>query len=533
MTESETPPYRVLITGKIHPIGVEALSREPDLQVDFRPDLPLDEIRAAMGPVHCLISRSETPVGRDLIDAAPYLKVIARAGVGIANIDVAYATDRGILVMNTPAKNTNSAAELTMALLLALVRKLTHAHQTLQAAGWDRHRFQGLELMHKTVGIVGLGNVGHRMARFCRGFDMRVLAYDPYIPDETFERHRAEQVDWDTLLAESDIITVHTPKNEETTGMIGPEEIARMRPGVLLLNAARGGIINEEALLAGLTEGQVAGAGIDTWDEEPLEHNRFRELDNVVMTPHIGASTDEAQRRIAESLAEQVPQALRGGIVESPVNMPQIRMIQGNRMTAYTVLAEKLGLFAAQFVDFTPDRLRIVYRGDIAEHDCRLLRLAFLKGYLGPRIDYVSYVNAEQRARSTGLQVEDVEDPGFTDYESAIKFILAGDGRECAFGGVVFSGPHPRITLVDGFTYEVEPEGTFLLLRCRNKLGVLAAMSSVLDKHGILITRIDFSESDSRRRTMFMFRVAQDVAEPVMEELRGLEHVRMIRKILI
>ena len=402
----------------------------------------------------------------------------------------------------------------------------------MRRGGWDRHRFSGTELLGKTLGIVGLGNVGHRVARFAHGFEMRVLAYDPYIPDEAFERHHAAKTDLAILIRESDVISVHVPKNKETTGMIGGREIAAMKKGVLLLNAARGGIIDEAALLAALKRGHVAGAGIDTWNEEPLKDNPFRDLPNVVMTPHIGASTAEAQFRIAESIAVQVPRALRGGLVDSPVNMPQIRMLGGDIMVAYTVLCEKLGAFAAQFLDFQAEQLEIHYRGDIARQDCRLLRLAFLKGFLQQTsVGFVSYVNAEQRAKAVGLGVRQAEDPGFADFESAVKFVFAGDGREFALGGVVFGGPHPRITLVDGFVYEVEPEGTFLLVRCKDKLGVLSAISAVMDKHGILIHRLDFSHSKERKRTMFMFRVGKGVPDKALEELRAHPHIRMVRKI--
>jgi len=535
--------HRVLITGAIHPFGLESLRAEKDLQIDYRPDLPLAELLTIIEPYHCLITRSETPVRRELLDRARNLKVVAVAAVGTAHVDIEYATEKGVLVFNTPGKNTNSAAELTLALLLDLVRKIHDAHETMRKGGWDRHRFTGTELLSKTIGIVGLGSVGHRVARFAHGFEMRVLACDPYIPDEAFARHRAEKTDLQTLVRESDIVSLHVPKNRETTGMIGPREIASMKKGVILLNAARGGIIDEPALLAALQSGQVAGAGIDTWSEEPPRDNPFRDLPNVVMTPHIGASTVEAQLRIAETIAVQVPRALRGGLVDAPVNMPQIRMLGGDAMVAYTVLCERLGTFAAQFLDFRPEQLQICYRGDIARQDCRLLRLAFLKGYLQQMsVEFVSYVNAEQRAKAVGLRVQDVEDPGFTDFESAVKFSFAASGpergggaagHEFTIGGVVFGGPHPRITLVDGFGYEVEPEGTFLLIRCRDKMGVLSAISNVMDRHGILIHRLDFSHSRERRRTMFMFRVGQGIPDQAIEDLRATPHIRMVKKISI
>jgi len=318
-------------------------------------------------------------------------------------------------------------------------------------------------------------------------------------------------------------------------GMIGREQINMMKDGVILVNAARGGIIKEDALLEGLKSGKVASAGIDTWMEEPIEDNQFSAFPNVVMTPHIGASTEEAQKRIALYIAEQVPRALEGGVVDSPVNMPKIRMIEGNLMSSYVVLCEKLGSFAQQFMDFEPDNLECMYRGDIINHDCTLLRLAFLRGYLSADHKFVSYVNADQRAQSIGIKVSDFSDPSFSDYENAVKFTLTNKSSSASFniGGVVFSGPHPRITLVDGFTYEVEPNGTFILVRCEDKMGVLSKISVVFDKHRKLITRTDFSRSKERKRTMFMFRISGNVSEDVINDLKNTEHIRMVKKIVI
>jgi D-3-phosphoglycerate dehydrogenase len=524
--------YRVLITGSIHPSGVERLQQEPDMQVDFRPEMPVSEIIEAIGPYHCLITRSETPVTREVIDAAKELKVIARAAVGVANIDIEYATEKGVLVVNTPGKNTNSAAELAFALLLAVTRKVVLADNHMRRGEWERHRFTGSELMGKTIGVIGLGNVGHRMARFCNGFDMRVLAYDPYIPEEMFARNHVEQVEWKTLLKESDIITLHVPKNKETTGMIGAAEINRMKRGVVLVNAARGGIIDEPALLDALKSGHVAAAGLDTWATEPPKENPFVDLSNVVMSPHIGASTGEAQERVAESIAEQVPRALRGGIVEAPVNMPQIRMLEGNLITSYTVLCEKLGRFAAQYMDFEPQSLEISYRGDIARHDCTLLRLAFLKGLLFDRHGFVSYVNADQRAEQIGLQVSTREVPDFDRYESAVKFTFSQGENQCAIGGVVFSGPHPRIALIDEFPFEEEPSGTFLAIRSKDRLGVVSGIASTLDKRGVLISNFAFSHSSERKRSMFLIRVGRKgLTDEVVEELKQQPHITLVRRI--
>jgi len=525
---------KILITGKISQTAVDKLRKNYNYKVDFKPDIDFEELKKIIPTYECLVTRSETNVSRELIDIAENLKVIAVAAVGYAHIDVEYATQKGILVFNSPGLNTNSAAELTLGLILACARKIIPAHKNMEKLLWDRHKFSGIELLGKTVGIIGLGNVGHRVAQFCNGLEMKVLSYDPYIPDEKFNRCRVIKSELKSLLQSSDIISVHVPKNKETYGMIGKKEIEMMKDGVILINAARGGIIEENALLEALKSGKVAAAGIDTWIQEPPTQNLFINFPNVVMTPHIGASTTEAQDKIAEFIADQIPKALEGGVVDAPVNMPKIRMIEGNLMSSYVVLCEKLGSFAQQFMDFTPNSLECMYRGDIIKHDCTLLRLAFLKGFLGAVHKFVSYVNADQRAESLGIKVKDFEDPAFNDYENAVKFTFHSEKKQSFnIGGVVFSGPHPRITLVDGFTYEVEPSGTFILVRCEDKMGVLSKISTVFDKHKKLITRTDFSHSKERKRTMFMFRLAGTVSDDVINDLKNTEYIRMVKKIVI
>ncbi|MDH4224287.1 MAG: phosphoglycerate dehydrogenase, partial [Deltaproteobacteria bacterium] len=239
--------YKVLITGSLDPLALKILGEAKDIEVDYRPDLPYKDLLPLVGECHALVNRSETDVTRELIDKAKHLKVIARAAVGVGNIDIDYATEKGILVINTPGKNTNSAAELTLTLLLAAVRKVVSAHEHMAQLHWERHRFTGTELLGKTIGIIGLGNVGHRVARFAHGFDMEVLAYDPYISDDVFEAHQAQKVGLDTLLARADVVTLHVPKNKETTNLIGADELAKCRDGVILINTARGGVVNEQA----------------------------------------------------------------------------------------------------------------------------------------------------------------------------------------------------------------------------------------------------------------------------------------------
>jgi D-3-phosphoglycerate dehydrogenase len=523
---------RVLITGALHPLALRILQAAPDVAVDYHPDIPYAEVLERVGDCHALISRSETSVTRELIDRAKKLKVIARAAVGIGNIDVDYATERGILVLNTPGKNTNSAAELTFSLLLAIVRNLIPAHQNMLGLKWDRHRFTGRELAGRTIGIIGLGNVGHRVARFARGFDMQVLAHDPYIADDVFDQHGARKTPLDRLLAEADVVTVHVPKTAETTGMIGAGEIARMKTGAVVLNAARGGIIDEAALLGALRSGKLLAAGIDTWEEEPPKDNPFRELPNVVMTPHIGASTEEAQLRIAECVSEQVIRALRDEAVDFPVNMPRLKVLMSPRVKTYTVLAEKLGRFASQAIEFNPRHVRIVYRGELNREEGSLARRAFLKGFLGHASDEaVTFVNAEAKAAARGLQVEEADDPGFKDYQSAVKVIVSDHERSFVIGGVVFGEGNYRLSLVNSFAFEVVPDGHILTMVNRDQPGVIGKVGTILGEHGVNISEFELSRNRRGGEAMAVIRVDEAVGKATLDQLRALPFIVSLRRI--
>ena len=525
--------YHVLITGDIHPNGIRRLGLEKDIEIQFSPDLSYEEVLRIVQPYHCILSRSETRVTRELIEAAPQLKVIARAGVGVGNIDVEYATERGILVINTPGKNTTSAAELTMGLLLSAFRKIVPAHQNMQSLNWERHRFNGEELLSKCLGVIGLGNVGHRVARYAKAFEMKVQAFDPYLSDEVFERHGVQKVDWDTLLSTSDVISPHVPLNSETRGMISEKEIKLMKPGVVVLNTARGGVIHEKSLLNALESGHVAAAGIDTWEVEPPVDNPFIRLPQVVMSPHIGASTSEAQIRIAESVAAQVPKALRGEAVDFPVNMPSVKVLPNSPVRHYTTLVEKIGMFSSQFLDFQPTQLEIKYRGNLAKWDNSLLRLCFLKGFLQASHDQVGYVNADQMAENVGLHVTEQNDPGFTDYESAFKCTFQLKNKKFSVGGVVFSGPHPRITLINDFYCEIEASGTMLVTTNLDQPGMIGVIGVCLGKHKINIKQFELGRNVLGGEAMAVISVDQKISNEILDELILNEGITSVRKIVL
>lgn len=306
-----------------------------------------------------------------------------------------------------------------------------------------------------------------------------------------------------------------------------------MKSGVVILNSARGGVIQEKSLLEELKSGKVAAAGIDTWEEEPPQDNPFRNLPQVVMSPHVGASTTEAQMRIAESIANQTPRALRGEVVEYPVNMPSVQVLGSGPVASYASLAEKLGVFSSQYISFTPTHLEIKYRGKLAKQDGTLLRLCFLKGLLQSHKNFVSYVNADQQAENVGLHIEETEDPGFTDYESALKCTFTGAGKEFAIGGVVFSGPHPRITLINSFVCEFEAEGTILATTNQDRPGMVGILGTCLGKNGVNIDQFQLARNTRGGEALSLIRVDDDLPEAVVEELRNKEGITSVVKIVL
>ncbi len=526
--------YRILITGVLHPTALEQFHAAADCQVDYRPDLPHEDLLAIVGGYHALVSRSETRVTRELIDAAGRLKVIARAAVGIGNIDVDYATEKGILVINTPGKNTNSAAELTLGLLLAAMRKVVPAHARMLERRWERHHFVGRELAGKTLGIVGLGNVGHRVARFANALDMEVLAYDPYIADEAFDRHHAHKVDLGELIRRSDVISVHVPLNRETTNLIDAGALAAMKDGVVILNTARGGIVDEAALLEALRSGKVAAAAVDTWAEEPPRDNPFAGLPNVVMTPHIGASTAEAQQRVAESIAEQTLRALRDEVVDYPVNMPRLHVLTNPRVKYYTVLAEKLGGFAVQSLDFNPRRIDVMYRGELTSEEGQMVRRAFLKGFLKHTAEEaITFVNAEQKAAERNIEITEVDDPHFTEYPSAVQFVVMDHDHGFRIGGVVFGENNYRLSQVNDFNFEVVPDGHLLYVINNDRPGVIGDIGTTLARNEINISQFELSRNMPGGQAMSLLRVDTPVETPVLEALRAIPNVVSVRRITI
>lgn len=539
-TTGATAPQKIkiLITGKLHDVALELLKNPPselslNLPTDlvYLPDCSRDVLMREVADAHVLISRSETDVDRDVLSAGKLLSVVARAAVGYGNIDVEAATEAGVLVLNTPGKNTNSAAELTLGLLLSVIRNIPRAHSSTSAGGWNRHEFTGTELLEKTIGIVGLGNVGHRVAKFCRSFDMRVLAYDPYIAEDVFRKHGAERRSTlEELLAECDVLTVHTPLNKETKGMIGEIELRKLKKNAVVLNAARGGIINEKALVKLLNEGYISGAGIDTFENEPKPLNELVSHSHVVVTPHIGASTHEAQYRIGHTVAVQTLKALRGEIVDTPVNLPHVSVLGTEASRRYAVLAEKLGRVAAQICDFNPRELRLVVAADLKSEEMQLLRISAIKGFVSPSSDeYVSYVNAERllARRGLNLTLEFASTESTSVRRNGLELRVEGSAahESTSVGAVLFGNEHPRLCSINDFLFEIEPEGEMLVLQNHDRPGVIGDIGSYLARNQINIAQFELSRNRRGGMAMSLIRIDGTLESELLTGMRKLPNV--------
>lgn len=527
---------KVLITGALHPIALEGFKQIAGIEILYRPDVPFEDFKADLATTHVLVSRSETDVDRRLIDAAPQLKFIARAAVGVGNIDLEYATEKGILVMNTPGKNTNSAAELTLGLMLAMLRRIPEAQATVKAGGWDRHRFSGLELRGRKVGIVGLGNVGHRVARFCQGFDCQVYAYDPYIAPGIFAKHNVIAVPSLLELAETcNILSVHVPKNKETTKMVDRAVLQALGSDGYFVNAARGGIVDERDLLWALENKIIAGAAIDTFEAEPKPFQELAKHPLVWCTPHIGASTEEAQIAIGQTVVEQVKKALEGGVVDYHVNLPQVGVIDKQILKAYSTLAEKLGSIIGQILDFNPKDIQFQYRGDISELDNSIIRLSWLKGFVSKIVDeYVSFVNVNRHIERLGIEVQESKDPGFSSYNSALKITVRGaQGQQMSIGGVVFEDRHLRLTLLNDFHFEVEPNGSMLLIENLDRPGVIGDVGRLLAEQNVNISSFNLSRNKKGGKAMAVISVDNQIPVEHLKALKELPNVDNARLLIV
>ncbi len=485
--------YRVLISDPLAHEGIEYLERLEEIRVDYRPGLARNELVEAIAQADALIVRSGTQVDAELLRCASKLKAIARAGVGVDNIDLDEATRRGIIVMNTPGANTISTAEHTLALMLTLVRNIVPACESLRAGRWERSRFVGTQLAGKVLGVIGLGRVGMAVAKRALAFDMHVLAYDPY---RAPERGREREIEWvrslDELLERSDIITVHTPLTEQTRNMIGREQLARTKPGVRIINCARGGIVDEQALEQFLSSGHVAGAALDVFETEPPGDHPLLRFPNVVATPHLGASTREAQISVAVEAAQLVAEYLLHGRIRYAVNMPSVDRAELVELKYQLDMAYRLGLLQAQLVTGPIRRVRLVYRGEIARRNTRLMTTSFTAGLLQHAlVESVNLVNAELLAQERGIELIEEKSTEAGDFATMIHTEVETDGQPHAAAGTIFGKQYLRIVRLDRFHLDAYLDGVLLIFRHRDVPGIIGYIGTIFGEQGVNIAAMN------------------------------------------
>lgn len=514
--------WRVLVSDSLAEQGLEILRQEEEIAVDVRPGLKPEELQASIGPYHALLIRSGTKVKADSIAAAHELRVIGRAGIGIDNVDVDAATRRGIVVMNTPGGNNVTTAEHAISLLLALARNIPQATASMKAGRWEKGRFTGTEVCNKTLGILGLGNIGSIVAERARGLRMRVVAFDPFVTADAAAKAGVELVDLDGLFARADFVTIHTPLSAETRRLIDSRAIAKMRRGVRIINCARGGVVVEEDLAAAIREGHVAGAALDVFAEEPPRpDNPLVGLDQVVCTPHLGASTDEAQINVSVAVAEQVVAFLLRGVVQNAVNMPSLPPEVLAVLRPYLRLAEKLGSLQAQIVTEHANEIHIEYGGQAAELDTAPITAAVLRGLLASVFDSpVNYVNAPHLAKDRGIQVVESRTSRPTGFLNSVGVRVRTSAGETNVEGTVFGGDTLRVVNINGFHLEAAPDGYILLLQNQDVPGVVGRVGTLLGSSNVNIARLELGRERVGGMAVSLIHVDDPVPDSVLEQLR-------------
>lgn len=525
---------RVLVCDPVAQEGIDFLRQQPDLEVEVRPKISPAELAEIIADYHALVVRSETKVKTDILDRAVNLKVIGRAGVGVDNIDVPAATARGIVVVNSPAGNTIAAAEHTIGMMLALARNIPQANRALKEGLWDRQRFTGVELRQKVLGVVGLGKIGSEVARRARAMEMRVAAYDPYVTVERAQHLGVELVELDSLLAQADFITVHLPLTAETRHLIGKDEIARMKKGVRLLNVARGGIIDEQALYAALVNGQVAGAALDVFEKEPATDNPLVALDQVIATPHLGASTTEAQVGVALEVAREIIHALAGEPVMNAVNIPAVKRELFPLLAPYLELAEKLGKFASQVAPGRTEGLEIAYNGELAGYDLTILTNTFLKGFLRPILgDEVNYVNAPVIARSRGIKIVERKSTEMVDYANliSVNIVMEQGAREVA--GTLVGKGEPRLVRFDGFSVDACLRGLVLVIPHRDRPRIIGPVGNLIGAQDVNIAGMQVGRKEIGGDAVMILAIDAKLPDSTLEEIARIEGVRDVMEVEI
>jgi len=524
---------KILVSDPLSEKGLKILKENKGLSVDVRPKLKPEELKKIIKDYDGLIVRSGTKVTKDIIDAASNLKVIGRAGVGLDNVDLGAATSHGIIVMNTPGGNTISTAEHTMSMMSALSRNIPQANISTKSGEWKRSKFMGNELYNKTLGIIGFGRVGSEVAKRAFSFGMRVIAYDPFISLEIAEQLGVEVVELKDLLSRSDYISIHTPFTDDTRHMISDKEFSLMKDDVRIINCARGGIIDEEALLKAIDSGKVAGCALDVFEKEPPPADYpLLNRDNVVVTPHLGASTEEAQVNVAVEIASAVRDALLGKGVRNAANFPCVEPEVCKILDPYINLSERLGVLASQLTEGRISQVFIGYSGQISGLETQPLTLALVKGLLKPIVqETVNFVNALSLAKERGIKIQESKSATEEEFVDLVSVKIVTNKEKLRVAGTLSSNKQPRIVKINDFYVEAVPEGNMIIVNNWDKPGIIGVIGTLLGKNDINIASMTFGREKAGGVAISVINVDSDVPKNILKQIETTKNILSVKLI--
>ena len=527
---------KVLITDEISDSGLLPLNDDPRIQVDKKLGLSVSELHQIIGDYEAIITRSGTLIDRALLDHAHKLKIVARAGVGIDNVDVDAASSKGIIVVNAPYGNVNSAAEHTMAIMLSLCRNVPVANSSLKSGAWQRAPFTGRELKGKTVGIIGLGKVGGRVARRCKAFEADVITYDPYISEKRADDFGVKLLPLEDIIRFSDIITVHTPLNDETRDLVSAEHFKGMQDGVIMINCARGGIINEAAMLEALESGKSSGAAFDVWSQEPPVTDVLKKLiaqPNMLVTPHLGANTFEAQKNVAVDVSKEIVNYVDGRPLTNAVNIPRFDPDQMEQMKPFMALISILGNFISQLAPPNPNKITFTYNGKLARFDCAPLSVCGLAALLNHCSDQeVNMVNASLIARQMGIEVESVRSTATDSFSSLITLTLESAEGSRTIAGTLFEGT-PKIVKMRNFGIDFRPEAHMLVINYLDRPGLIGRIGTILGEANINIGNMSLGRQEKAGEAMVVFSVDSLVDDETLQKVSDAVDAKFIKAVHI
>ncbi|MCF6198848.1 MAG: phosphoglycerate dehydrogenase [Hyphomicrobiaceae bacterium] len=528
MSDTKTP--RVLISDKMSPLA-EAKFKEHGIDVDYKPGMSKEELIACIGDYNGLAIRSATRPDADVLAAAKNLKVIGRAGIGVDNVDLNAASGNGTIVMNTPFGNSITTAEHAITLMLALARQIPAADASTQASKWEKSRFMGTEVTHKTFAVIGCGNIGGNAAARAKGLQMKVIAFDPFLSQERAANLGVEKVELDELYKRADFISLHTPKTEKTDGMINAQAFAKMKDGVRIINCARGGLIVEADLKVALESGKVGGAALDVYEVEPAKDNPLFGMENVICTPHLGASTLEAQENVALQVAEQLSDYLLTGAITNAINFPSITAEEAPKLKPFVTLADQLGSFVGQLVDDGLTRIHIEYAGDICDLNTKALTSAALAGVLRPMLDDINMISAPVLAKDRGINVEVTTRDQEGAYGNYMRIVIETKDEKRSVAGTVFADGQPRIIQIKGINMEAKLGPHMLYTVNHDKPGYIGAIGELLGGADLNIATFHLGRNKDQSEAIALIKLDDEVTLDIIRQVRDLGQVKFAKRL--